>query len=72
MVPEQLKDGFVVSIQDANGILRLTLNDPARRNVLSEPMLETLGAAFDQAGDSQIPGLSYWRQLGRYSVQVMI
>ena len=43
----------MLSIQDANGILRLTLNDPARHNVLSESMLETLGAAFDQAGDSQ-------------------
>ena len=53
MVPEQLKDDFLASIQDANGILRLTLNDPARQNVLSESMLERLGAAFDQAGESQ-------------------
>jgi enoyl-CoA hydratase/carnithine racemase len=52
MVPEQFNDGLLVSIRDKNGILRLTLNDQARRNALSEPMLETLGAAFDQADDS--------------------
>jgi enoyl-CoA hydratase/carnithine racemase len=36
---------------DAHGILRLTLNDPARRNALSEAMLTELGAAFAEAGD---------------------
>ena len=35
---------------DAGGILRLTLNDPARRNALSEAMLTALGAAFAKAG----------------------
>ncbi|MDX5401368.1 MAG: enoyl-CoA hydratase-related protein, partial [Rhodobacterales bacterium] len=35
---------------DADGILRLTLNDPARRNALSEAMLTALRAAFDTAG----------------------
>ena len=30
----------------ADGILRLTLNDVARRNALSEAMLAQLGAAF--------------------------
>lgn len=34
---------------DANGILRLTLNDPARRNALSEVMLNTLQAAIAAA-----------------------
>ena len=53
MVPEQFKDDFLASIQDSNGILRLTLNDPSRHNVLSESMLERLGAAFDQVGESQ-------------------
>lgn len=32
------------------GVLRLTLNDVARRNALSEAMLATLGAAFAEAG----------------------
>lgn len=36
--------------QDAEGVLRLTLNDVARRNALSEAMLAELGAAFEQAG----------------------
>ena len=35
---------------DADGILRLTLNDPKRRNALSEAMLTELGKAFAQAG----------------------
>lgn len=34
----------------ADGVLRLTLNDEARRNALSEAMLSTLGAAFEEAG----------------------
>lgn len=40
---------------DARGILRLTLDDGARRNPLSEAMLNALGAAFVQAGsDPQV------------------
>lgn len=35
----------------ADGILRLTLNDSARRNALSEAMLTALGDAFAAAGD---------------------
>lgn len=34
----------------ADGILRLTLNDIARRNALSEAMLTALGTAFAEAG----------------------
>jgi enoyl-CoA hydratase/carnithine racemase len=41
--------------QDDAGILRLTLNDTARRNALSEAMLGELGAAFIAAG--QDPGV---------------
>ena len=40
---------------DDAGILRLTLNDTARRNALSEAMLGELGAAFTAAG--QDPGV---------------
>lgn len=35
---------------DSVGILRLTLNDPSRRNALSEAMLTILGTAFVDAG----------------------
>lgn len=35
---------------DADGILRLTLNDAARRNALSEAMLAALGTTFAEAG----------------------
>lgn len=34
----------------ADGILRLTLNDPRKRNALSEAMLTALGTAFFEAG----------------------
>jgi len=37
---------------DGDGILRLTLNDPGRRNALSEAMLAELGAAFAEAGSN--------------------
>jgi len=35
---------------DGDGVLRLTLNDPSRRNALSEAMLTTLSTAFVEAG----------------------
>jgi enoyl-CoA hydratase/carnithine racemase len=35
---------------DQDGILRLTMNDPGRRNALSEAMLGELGSAFAEAG----------------------
>nr|WP_218958579.1 enoyl-CoA hydratase [Thalassovita aquimarina] len=37
---------------DADGILRLTLNDVARRNALSEAMLTELGDAIAEAGNN--------------------
>lgn len=41
---------LLLSGLDSQGILRLTLNDPGRRNALSEAMLTRLGAAFAEAG----------------------
>ena len=40
------------STQAPGGILRLTLNDPDRRNALSEEMLAALADTFDWAGDN--------------------
>ena len=40
---------LLLATQGSDGIMRLTLNDPARRNALSEVMLVALGAAFDAA-----------------------
>ncbi|MDC0966817.1 enoyl-CoA hydratase [Alphaproteobacteria bacterium] len=41
--------------KDAQGILRVTLNDPARRNALSEAMLDRLGAILaDAAIDASV------------------
>ncbi len=49
------KPDILLREQDAEGILRITLNDPARRNALSEAMLAALGAAFAEAGaDSSV------------------
>lgn len=41
---------ILLSNLDVNGILRLTLNDVARRNALSEAMLAELGTAFADVG----------------------
>ncbi|MCT4684058.1 MAG: enoyl-CoA hydratase [Roseicyclus sp.] len=43
-------DDILLKDLSDSGILRLTLNDVARRNALSEAMLEALGAAFAAAG----------------------
>ena len=43
-------DDILLKHLSDSGILRLTLNDVARRNALSEAMLEALGAAFAAAG----------------------
>jgi enoyl-CoA hydratase/carnithine racemase len=44
-------DDILLQELDADGILRLTLNDEPRRNALSEAMLSALGAAFAGAGE---------------------
>jgi len=47
--------GLLQSDKDAQGILRVTLDDPARRNALSEAMLDRLGAILaDAAIDASV------------------
>jgi enoyl-CoA hydratase/carnithine racemase len=49
--------GLLQIDKDAQGILRVTLNDPARRNALSEAMLDRLGAILaDAAIDARRSG----------------
>jgi len=43
---------ILLSEQDDEGILRLTLNDVGRRNALSETMLTLLGSAFADAANN--------------------
>jgi len=43
-------NGILLRELDEDGILRLILNDPERRNALSEAMLAELGSAFAEAG----------------------
>ena len=43
------EDDLLLDALDQDGVLRLTLNDPKRRNALSEAMLGALGAAFAKA-----------------------
>ena len=52
MTPDQTSANLLQSSQDHSGILRLTLNDPDRRNALSEEMLAALADSLDQAGDN--------------------
>jgi enoyl-CoA hydratase/carnithine racemase len=53
MTPNQLDANLLHAAQGSDGILCLTLNEPNRRNTLSEAMLAALGAAYDAA--SAIP-----------------
>lgn len=46
-----MQDDLLLQDLDQDGILRLTLNDPRRRNALSEAMLARLGAALAGAAD---------------------
>ncbi len=45
---------ILLSELDKSGILRLTLNDPGRRNALSEAMLSQLTAAISEASETQV------------------
>ena len=49
MTPDQRDTNLLQAAQGSDGILCLTLNDPNRRNALSEAMLAALGSAFDAA-----------------------
>ena len=49
-----MTDGILLRNLDADGILRLTMNDPARRNALSEAMMTALGTAFAEAGQDRV------------------
>lgn len=44
------RSDILLRASDEEGILRLTLNDVARRNALSEAMLRELGGAIVEAG----------------------
>ena len=53
MSPDNNAKVLISSTLSADGILCLTLNDPARLNALSEAMLTALDAAFDAASANQ-------------------
>jgi len=52
MTSDQRNVNLLLAEQGSNGILRLTLNDPDRRNALSESMLVELAAVLDAAGSN--------------------
>ena len=52
MIPGQPVANILRSELSPDGISRLTLNDPTRRNSLSEAMLSALSEAFDHTGDN--------------------
>ena len=49
MTPERQDANLLLSSRGSDGVLRLTLNDPDRRNALSEAMLAALDETFDAA-----------------------
>ena len=63
---------FVQITNEPHGILRLTLNDPARRNALSEAMLDHLWDAIQLAGDDASVRAVILRQMARHFVLAMI
>ena len=48
-MPDRQDANLLLSTQGSDGVLRLTLNDPDRRNALSEAMLAALDETFDAA-----------------------
>ena len=50
MTQNQKNADLLLPAQGSDGVLRLTLNDPARRNALSELMLAELYASLESAG----------------------
>ncbi|MDA0332934.1 MAG: enoyl-CoA hydratase [Proteobacteria bacterium] len=52
MTPDQRDTNLLQAAQGSDGILCLTLNDPNRRNALSEAMLVELGVTFDAASNN--------------------
>ena len=53
MTQSNEKTGILLSEQEDDGVLRLTLNDVGRRNALSEAMLEQLTDAIADASENQ-------------------
>jgi enoyl-CoA hydratase/carnithine racemase len=47
--PAEVANNLLLSTQDEQGVLRLTMNNPASRNALSEEMMAALQDAIDQA-----------------------
>ena len=52
MTPDRQDANLLLSTQSSDGVLRLTLNDPDRRNALSEAMLAALDETFDAASNN--------------------
>ena len=51
-MPDQISYDLLDSSLDTDGVLRIILNDPKRRNALSEEMLRLLSRAFDEAAQN--------------------
>jgi len=50
--PTETLEELLLSSRDEYGVLRLTLNNPKARNVLSEEMMAALQSAFDEAHEN--------------------
>ena len=72
MTPDEPSTDILLSTRGIDGILQLTLNDPVRRNALSEAMLKALGKAFDVASKNQDVRVIILSSLVRCFVRAMI
>jgi enoyl-CoA hydratase/carnithine racemase len=49
--PQQLADGKLLVDQPAEGVVRLTIDNPSKRNALDHPILDAITATLDRFGE---------------------
>src|SRR5258707_4741780 len=52
---EQLADGKLLMDEPADGVVRLTISNPAKRNALDHPILDAITATLDELAGAQAP-----------------
>ena len=52
MLSDNCHEELLYSVEDSHGVLRLIMNDAARRNALSEAMLESLGDVLERSAEN--------------------
>jgi enoyl-CoA hydratase/carnithine racemase len=53
--PRELADGKLLIDEPADGVVRLTISNPAKRNALDHPILDAISATLDELSSSRSP-----------------